>query len=130
MKKTIKNIKRNKKKYYGKMDKEVINLCNAINEIEGLETIESCSGHGKDTFRIFFIVTRIKSLPILLYYLRHFGKDCHSPNVWRCVVYTDCAGAQATFCIESADIGKKAYRQANRIAKCIREDLAENSRMI
>jgi len=124
--KTIKNTTKNKKKYFGKMDKEVINLCDAINEIEGLETVESCSGHGKKTFKIFFNVTRIKALPILLYYLRHFGNNCHAPNIWRCEAYTDCAGVEAMFCIKSIDIGNKAYRQANRIAKCIREDSVKN----
>ena len=57
----------NKKyKYDGEMDKEVINLCNAINSLPGIETTGSCCGHEKSVFRIYFQVT---SLPQGLFFL-------------------------------------------------------------
>lgn len=40
---------------YGKdMDEKCIPLCNAINSLPGLKTIESCEGHDKKPFRIWF----------------------------------------------------------------------------
>lgn len=125
--KTNKN-KKDKKNYPSDIDKEVINLCNAINEIDGLQTTESCCGHGKEPFMIFFDVTRVKALPTLLYYLRHYGDNCHAPNTWFCEAYTDCGGDRAMFVIMSVDIGEEAYKQADEIAKCIREDLAESKK--
>lgn len=41
-------------KYEGKMDKEVVALCDAINALPALHTIESCCGHGEDVFSIWF----------------------------------------------------------------------------
>lgn len=40
--------------YYGGMDKESIPLCDAINALPGLKTIESCCGHGEKPFMIWF----------------------------------------------------------------------------
>ena len=42
--------------YDGHMDKEVIPLCNAMNSLPGIETDESCCGHGSSKFSIFFKV--------------------------------------------------------------------------
>lgn len=42
--------------YEGKMDNEVLELCNAMNSLPGIYTIESCCGHGNDAFRIWFKV--------------------------------------------------------------------------
>lgn len=126
MKKT-KKIK-NKKQPTVKIAKEVINLSNTINKIDGLKTVQSTSGSGKDPVMIFFDVTKVKALPVLLFYLRHFGKNCRAPNNWFCEAYTDCAGTYPYFLIMSVDVGRKAYRQANQIAKCIKEDLAETKR--
>jgi len=51
-------IKFTKKYKYdeGKMDKEVIDLCDVMNSLPGIETSESCFGHGCDSFRIWFKV--------------------------------------------------------------------------
>ncbi len=35
-------------------DPEVVELCNAMNALPGITTLESCCGHGKIPFRIFF----------------------------------------------------------------------------
>lgn len=40
--------------YDGNMDKECVELCNALNNIPYVTTFESCCGHGKDVFRIWF----------------------------------------------------------------------------
>ncbi len=58
---------------YAEFDPEVVSLCKAINRIGGLYTIESCSGHGKTPFRIYFRSSNInkphQGLPVLLYYV-------------------------------------------------------------
>ena len=40
--------------YDNEMDKECIELCNALNYLEGIETYESCCGHGVNFYSIFF----------------------------------------------------------------------------
>jgi len=35
-------------------DSAVINLCLAMNKLPGIETLESCCGHGKSPFHIWF----------------------------------------------------------------------------
>ena len=41
---------------YDEFDPEVVELCRAINDLPGVRTTESCCGHGKSTFIIFFRV--------------------------------------------------------------------------
>ena len=72
--------------YTGIMDHECIKLCNSINKIPGIETIESCCSHRLDNFNIWFIVDNLEKLPILLY----FCDPCHVGFRWWCKVYTDC----------------------------------------
>jgi hypothetical protein len=48
------------------VDTEVIPLCQALNQIPGIATFESCCGHGKDTVRIWFTAETIESLQPLL----------------------------------------------------------------
>ena len=43
--------------YDNRMDSEVIDLCNAMNSLPGIETDSSCCGHGTDPFEIYFKVT-------------------------------------------------------------------------
>jgi hypothetical protein len=50
-----------------KMDPECIPICDAINALDGLETVASCCGHGYTRFRIYFEAERIDDLkPILV----------------------------------------------------------------
>lgn len=42
--------------YDGFMDDECLDLCNAMNALPGIETTESCWGHGGSPFRIYFKV--------------------------------------------------------------------------
>ena len=51
-------MKFNKKfEYDDGMDKEVIDLCNVMNALPGIETTDSCCGHSASPFNIFFNVT-------------------------------------------------------------------------
>ena len=60
-------------KYHEKMDDECISLCNTINRIKGLETTESCCGHGKWPFRIYIKVNALESLNLLALSCSHCG---------------------------------------------------------
>lgn len=47
------------------MDKEAIEICQELNRLEGVETTESCCGHCKRQFMIFFRCTSFRELGIL-----------------------------------------------------------------
>ena len=53
---------------YADMDKEIVSLCKALNSIDGVETVESCCGHGREKCRIWFIVNDIKTLNRLCFH--------------------------------------------------------------
>ena len=44
------------------MDKECVEICNTLNRLPNTETYESCQGHGKHAFWIFFKCTDIDVL--------------------------------------------------------------------
>jgi hypothetical protein len=102
----------------GSMDSECVELCNAINMIPGIRTIESCCGHGNSNFLVFLKVDGalgLENLPELLYWL----DPCHVGFRWWCKVKTDCGMSPATFYIESVVQGEEAYKQAKEIADLI-----------
>ena len=103
------------------IDKECVDLCDAINEIPGLRTTESCCGHGKTQYRIWFKVDNPEWLPSLLYFCdsRHVGFD------WNCLVTTDCGMSPITFLLESESKGETAYEEATVIAENVMEHLRE-----
>ncbi len=96
-------------KYDGKMDKECIALCDAINTFAGIRTILSCCGHGRQPFLIWFIARSLAALLPLLGCLRGY-------DGWRCEVETDDSVSIARFIIEGP-VGRQAYRDANDMAK-------------
>lgn len=51
------------------IDTECIELCETINLIPGLQTVESCCGHGTREFAIWLIAEHIDALRPLLYYI-------------------------------------------------------------
>jgi len=104
--------------YDDSMDKEVINLCDAINSVDkSIRTIESCAGHGKQSLRIWFKATNLKKLPQLLYWF----DGCHTGEYgWVVSVHTDCSASYPTFLIDSRSEGKEAYESADHIARCIK----------
>lgn len=51
-----------KRRYKRKMDREVVALCDAMNACPGIKTFESCSGHGKLPFMVFFYATEVDGL--------------------------------------------------------------------
>ncbi len=111
----------NKMEYPEDIDKECIPLCDAINKIKGLKTTESCCGHGKDEFRIWFSVNKDNELELLLYYI----DSCHVGFNWEVKLHTDCSMCKPKYGLYSLTKGKKAYKEANKIAKAIEDDLKE-----
>ena len=102
------------------MDGECLALCQAINSIDGLETIQSCCGHGEKPFRIWFRCKDLNCLPKLLYFIDR----CHVSlgKSWKCFATTDCAMSPVIFVLESSIIGEVANQEANLIAKEILEN--------
>jgi len=55
--------------YDDKIDHESISLCDAVNKIKGLKTFESCCGHNRDNFLIWFSAENVVDLTPLVYFL-------------------------------------------------------------
>ena len=97
------------------LDPECYELCVAINELDGIKTTESCCGHGKTPFHVWFEAEAIADLDDLLYWFSW----CHCGyRGWQVIVYTDCIKTGARFLIEGPVGG---YTEANTIAALIRE---------
>lgn len=61
--------------YPGDIDDECIELCVALNNIPGIRTDESCSGHGTEPYKIFISVTDLRGL--------FFLARCVDRRYWR-----------------------------------------------
>ncbi len=59
------NMKEKKDNYDGNMDKECIQICDALNSISDVHTTESCCGHCKDRFMVFLTCDNPHSLAII-----------------------------------------------------------------
>jgi hypothetical protein len=106
--------------YKGKMDEQCIEICDAMNSIDGVETFESCSGHSKHTFRIFFTITNSRGVYAVL---RANDPRYGGPN-WKCEASTtDIPKTCVCLCLESRCTGKKAYSEAKLISNNIIEIL-------
>ena len=98
------------------IDPECIELCNAMNEMPGIETISSCCGHGKIPFEIDFRAKSLENLPALLYWF----SACHSSiHGWEVIASTDCGMSPVVFNLRG-NIGLNAYKEAARFAELIR----------
>ena len=101
------------------VDPECVELCNAINLLPGIQTRESCSGHGEGSYHIFIEARNLESLPPLLYWFDGCHCGCYD---WRVIVRTDCAMRPVYFMIEGP-VG--AYEEAYKIAGLIRDYVEE-----
>lgn len=102
------------------MDPEVIELVEALNLFPGIKTVESCCGHGKDTFNIWFEADDLESLPLVLWHI----DGCHSGVCgWTVEVTTDCGMSPVHFRLGSSVKGEQAYSEAKQIAKFIKDEL-------
>jgi hypothetical protein len=106
------------------MDPECLALCDAINAIPGLKTHSSCSGHGKEPFRIWFCAETVRSLFILV---RHLDTRYGAPVGWTCQVEdTDLVEEPVVFMVERQYDGPQIYGEADRISGLIQDFLAND----
>jgi hypothetical protein len=107
------------------IDPECIPLCNAINRVPGLSTIESCCGHAKDEFDIWFKATKLNSLYVVA---RCIDIRYTTVKGWVCeVVDRDHCDDPVRFWLHSSCISRGLvgvgkvliYQEANTIAKDI-----------
>lgn len=77
--------------YNETMDFDCIELCNTLNSLPGIETFESCCGHGKTPYHIWFTTKDLDSLyvPTISCYRMYCGclgweiKVCHNESTER-----------------------------------------------
>jgi hypothetical protein len=90
-----------------------------MNKFDGIETVESCCGHNKTSYRIYFLARDLECLPRLLYWF----DTCHTGiRGWRVIVYTDCSMCPVHFCLEGT-IGEQSYIESKEIANKMEEYL-------
>ena len=105
--------------YIGVMDPECIELCDAINLCPGIQTIESCCGHGKAPYRIWIYTKDLEKITPVLYY----ADSCHgAPWGWEVCVTTDCGMSFPKFLLEGP-VGD--YVGADCIAQLINKFVIE-----
>lgn len=111
-------------KYDKYMDPQCIPLCDAINSIPGLKTVDSCCGHGKHSFCIWFNIDR-KKVRFLTVIGRVFDRSYGGIVGWSCYLHnTDVPKSCPCFMIDSGEFkGVKAYKDSIKIAENIYKHL-------
>lgn len=112
--------------YDDHMDGECIELCDALNDLPGIATFESCCGHGKAPFRIFFHCKELANLRPILEALEHnFALANGSRWSWSITVELAASFRGIYFCLEDSvgmpqqqrDLALKLRVDAVRMAK-------------
>jgi hypothetical protein len=112
---------RNHYMYDGFMDDEVLELCNAMNALPGIETVESCCGHGSGPFRIWFKVAKDEQDG--LFFLtrcvdRRYWKYGYLWKIELSVGDMYDGTLPITYCLSSGPIvGEDAYTQAHSLVE-------------
>ena len=97
------------------MDEECKELVEAMNKFDGIQTVESCCGHGEYEYKIWFIARDLECLPELVYYFSPCHCGCYG---WNVIATTDCSMRPIIFKVEGP-IG--AYEDSRKIARAMRE---------
>jgi len=93
------------------IDPECVALCKAMNAFRGVTTRESCCGHAKGFFRIWFKVQEVRDLfPILRACDRRYGG-----SEWGISGALGDTGNGVAFLLESRTEGDRAYSEAQDI---------------
>jgi len=94
------------------VDGEVVSLCEALNSLEGIETISSCCGHGYAPFRVYFVAKSLDDLrPILA--------AIDESEIWTLRVSMATGNMKIYFALDGQ---KGSYDAANVLAKALKED--------
>lgn len=97
------------------IDKECIPLCTVLNSLKGIKTFESCCGHGKRPFRIWFTAENVNDLtiPAMACYRMYGG--CLG---WRIEVVHSESPNRTKFMLEGTS-GESAYNDSTKIVQAI-----------
>ena len=95
-----------------KMDPECVSICNALNLLEGIETISSCCGHGFQPFRIYFVAEFLNDLKPIMELI-------DESEIWRVRVSMATGNMEIYFILESANGWADAYGSANELTELI-----------
>ncbi len=103
------------------IDPECMELCIALNVIPGIATTESCCGHERRPFRIWFVSDSIKSLATLMEILARYGSH-GTPSKWTVSIPIEYwAHKRREYPVVLLFEGPTgAYKQANEIASLIK----------
>lgn len=106
--------------YDSNMDEEILNLCNAMNNIPGIETTGSCCGHGAESLKIFFNVTSDRGLFFIGRCVSH--RYWKYGYLWKIEIQIGDRYLQGvlpiTYMLHSGPIvGKDAYMQADKLVE-------------
>lgn len=65
---------------YEDIDYELVELIKCINDVEGIETVECCCGHGVEPCQIWFVADSLKDVT-------HFIRDyLYRSSLWRIII--------------------------------------------
>jgi len=108
------------------MDPQCVPLCRALNRLDGITTTESCCGHGKSPFHIWFRARNIPSLFVVGRVLSHnYGTPFYKGHrVWTGTISIndmlhDQAGVRFLLSTRDDIRGRLAYRYAERLVQDI-----------
>ena len=110
-------IKKEKFHIPNDMDKECIDLCKKLNSLSNIKTTESCCGHLKDPYRIFFMCDNFIRLGRLF---RCVNRN-YSDGKWRLEVL----GSDVQPCYEFMLTSKEPFSSTEEMTESVK-DLIEN----
>ena len=100
------------------MDKECIELCKRLNALDGVETYESCCGHLKEQYMIFFYCNNFVTLAKLF---RSVNRN-YSDGRWELLV--DGSDYHPTYCFWLRSIKPfKSYKAMEKSVKGLIENI-------
>lgn len=82
------------------MDEQCVGLCNTLNVLPGVATFESCCGHNKYPFRVWFRCTNINTISRL----GRCVERNYSDRNWRIFVDSSDINPLGVFCIETKEV--------------------------
>lgn len=104
-------------KYDEYMDAQCIPLCDKFNELEGVYTYESCCGHNKAPYRIFFHCNNFISLGILS---RCVSRN-YSSGLWQIIIDNTDTCPSYCFMLESKKIFANNVELNEELNRLIRD---------
>ena len=110
--------KPSEQKYDGNMDKECIKLCDILNSVPSVETFESCCGHLKDRYSIWFFCNDI----ITISRLGRCVERNYSDGKWELLVDSTDTHPTGVFWLRSK-IPFQSYDEMNKSVKELRNNI-------